>query len=89
MSAPSKTLERTAVLEGWTNRPGRRALREILEAYTDMLVEMLKYAVESGAPQATLHRTFYPGSGRGTRGCRRGVIKRRIKSGISDVQLRA
>ncbi|WP_054844747.1 hypothetical protein [Vulcanisaeta souniana] len=56
----SKTLKRTVVLEGWTNRTGRQALREITEAYRSMLQEMLDYAVENGgASQSTLHRVFY------------------------------
>ncbi|MGC9180029.1 MAG: IS200/IS605 family accessory protein TnpB-related protein, partial [Vulcanisaeta sp.] len=59
MEKLSKTLERTVVLVGWVNRFGRRALREIFEAYKTMLMEMLDYAVEHGASQATLHRVFY------------------------------
>ncbi|WP_054843925.1 hypothetical protein [Vulcanisaeta souniana] len=55
----SKTLKRTVVLEGWTNRTGRQALGEITEAYRSMLQEMLDYAVENGASQSTLHRVFY------------------------------
>jgi len=54
-----KTLKRTVVLEGWTNRYGRRALREIAEAYRSMLQEMVNYAVEHKASQATLHKVFY------------------------------
>jgi hypothetical protein len=48
-----KTLKRTVILESWTNRIGRQALRE------SMLQEMLCYAVEHRAPQSTLHRIFY------------------------------
>ncbi|MDK6028680.1 hypothetical protein QPL79_04835 [Ignisphaera sp. 4213-co] len=59
MSIQLKTLERTVVLEGWTNRVGREALREIFEAYRDMLQQMVDYAVEHSASQATLHRVFY------------------------------
>jgi len=55
----SKTLKRTVALEGYVNRYGRRALREVAEAYRDMLQEMVSYAVEHGASQATLHRAFY------------------------------
>ena len=54
-----KTLKRTVVLECWTNRFGRQALREITEAYKCMLQEMVEYAVEHGASQSTLHRVFY------------------------------
>jgi len=54
-----KTLKRTVVLEGWTNRYGRQALREITEAYKSMLQEMVNYAVEHGASQSTLHKLFY------------------------------
>jgi len=54
-----KTLKRTVVLEGWINRYGRQALREIAEAYKSMLQEMVEYAVENKASQATLHKVFY------------------------------
>ncbi|MEM2671745.1 MAG: IS200/IS605 family accessory protein TnpB-related protein [Sulfolobales archaeon] len=54
-----KTLRRTVVLEGWTNRFGREALREINEAYRTMLQEMLDYALKHSASQETLHRIFY------------------------------
>jgi len=54
-----KTLERTVILEAWTNRIGRQALREIEDAYKRMLQEMVVYAVEHKASQSTLHRVFY------------------------------
>jgi IS605 OrfB family transposase len=54
-----KTLKRTIILEGWTNSIGREALREIEEAYREMLSEMLCYALEHRASQSTLHRIFY------------------------------
>jgi putative transposase len=54
-----KTLKRTVVLEGWTNRIGRWALREIEEAYRSMLQEMLDYALKHKASQGTLHKVFY------------------------------
>ncbi|MEM4970662.1 MAG: IS200/IS605 family accessory protein TnpB-related protein [Sulfolobales archaeon] len=54
-----KILKRTIILEGWTNRFGRQALREISEAYRTMLREMLDYAIEHSASQETLHRIFY------------------------------
>ncbi|AFK50543.1 ISC1913-like transposase [Thermogladius calderae 1633] len=59
MSKLLKTLKRTVVLEGWVNSAGRRALREVFEAYRAMLQEMVEYAVEHNASQATLHRVFY------------------------------
>jgi IS605 OrfB family transposase len=55
----SKTITRTVVLECYTNRFARRALREIEEAYREMLVEMVEYAVEHKASQSTLHKVFY------------------------------
>jgi hypothetical protein len=33
-----KTLKRTIILEGWTNSIGREALREVGDAYREMLV---------------------------------------------------
>ena len=59
MSKQSKTLKRTVVLEGWTNRYGKQVLREITEAYKTMLQEMVNYAVERKASQSTLHKLFY------------------------------
>ncbi len=52
----SKTLRRTATLEGLANRFGRESLREIVEAYTSMLQEMLGYALEHNESQSTLYR---------------------------------
>jgi len=54
-----KTLKRTIILEGWTNSIGRQALREVGDAYREMLGEMLCYALEHRASQSTLHRIFY------------------------------
>ena len=59
MNEQLKTLKRTVVLEGWTNRYGRQALGEIIEAYRSMLQEMVDYAVEHKASQSTLHKLFY------------------------------
>ena len=59
MNKQLKTLKRTVVLEGWTNKFGRRALREIAKAYKEMLQEMVEYAVEHKASQSTLHKLFY------------------------------
>jgi len=55
----SKALTRTVVLECRTNRYARRSLREIEDAYREMLVEMVEYAVKYKASQETLHRVFY------------------------------
>jgi putative transposase len=54
-----KTLKRTVILEGWTSSIGKQALREIEDAYREMLGEMLCYALEYRASQSTLHRIFY------------------------------
>jgi IS605 OrfB family transposase len=54
-----KTLTRTVVLEFYANRFARKALREIENAYREMLVEMVEYAVKYKASQETLHRVFY------------------------------
>ena len=59
MNKQLKTLKRTVVPEGYVNRYGRQALREIIEAYKIMLQEMVDYAVEHKASQATLHKVFY------------------------------
>jgi IS605 OrfB family transposase len=55
----SKTLTRTVVLECYANRFVRKALREIENAYREMLVEMVEYAVKYKASQETLHNVFY------------------------------
>jgi IS605 OrfB family transposase len=54
-----KTLKRTIILEVWTNSIGREALREVGDAYREMLDVMIDYALEHGASQSTLHRIFY------------------------------
>ena len=54
-----KTLKRTIILEGWTNSIGREALREVGDAYREMLGEMTDYVLEYRASQSTLHRIFY------------------------------
>ena len=59
MNKQLKTLKKTVVLKGYVNRYGRQALREIVEAYRSMLQEMVNYAVEHKASQATLHKVFY------------------------------
>jgi len=55
----SKTITKTVVLECYTNRFARRSLREIEDAYREMLVEMVEYAVKYKASQETLHNVFY------------------------------
>jgi len=55
-----KTLTRTVVVECYANRYARIALREIENAYREMLQEMVEYAVEHKASQNTLHKVFYP-----------------------------
>jgi hypothetical protein len=55
----TKILRRTVILEGWVNRFGRQALREIEDAYREMLSEMTDYVLEHRASQSTLHRIFY------------------------------
>jgi putative transposase len=47
------------VLECRTNRYARRSLREIEDAYREMLVEMVEYAVKYKPSQETLHKAFY------------------------------
>ena len=59
MEKLSKTLTRTVVLECYANRFVRKALREIENAYREMLVEMVEYAVKYKASQETLHNVFY------------------------------
>jgi len=54
-----KTIERTVILEVWTNRIGRQTLRDIEVAYRRMLEIMVDYAVEYKASQSTLHKIFY------------------------------
>jgi IS605 OrfB family transposase len=54
-----KTLKRTIILEGWTNSIGRQALKEVGDAYREMLDVMISYALEHRASQSTLHRIFY------------------------------
>jgi hypothetical protein len=53
------TLKRTIILEGWTSSIGREALREVGDAYREILDVMIDYALEHGASQSTLHRIFY------------------------------
>jgi len=59
MSKLLKTIERTVILEAWTNRIGMHTLRKIEDAYRRMLKIMVDYAVEHKASQSTLHEAFY------------------------------
>jgi len=54
-----KILKRVVALEAYANNIGRRALKEIEEAYRKMLEEMVDYAVKHRASRGTLHRVFY------------------------------
>ena len=59
MKSSSKEVRRTVVVRCYTNKFARRALREIENAYKEMLREMVEYALEYGASQSTLHEVFY------------------------------
>ena len=59
MEKLTKILRRTIILEGWVNRFGRQALREIEDTYREMLDVMIDYALEHRASQPTLQRIFY------------------------------
>ena len=54
-----KSLKRTVILEGWTSSIDGEALREVGDAYREMLDVIIDYALEHRASQSTLHRTFY------------------------------
>jgi len=54
-----KEVKRTVVVECYANKRARKALREIEDAYREMLKEMVEYALEHGASQSTLHEVFY------------------------------
>jgi IS605 OrfB family transposase len=55
----SKEVRRTVVVECYANKSARKALREIENAYREMLKEMVEYALKHGASQSTLHEVFY------------------------------
>ena len=59
MRSSSKEVKRTVVVECYANKWTRKALREIEDAYREMLEEMVEYALEHGASQSTLHKVFY------------------------------
>jgi hypothetical protein len=72
LKSSSKEVKRTVVIECYANKFAKRALREIEDAYKEMLKEMVEYALEHGASQSTLQEVFYerfrerfPGSLRG------------------------
>jgi len=59
LRSSSKEVRRTVVVDCYANKRARKALREIEDAYREMLKEMVKYALEHGASQSTLHKVFY------------------------------
>ena len=59
MKSSPKEVKRTVVVECYANKKTRKALREIEDAYKEMLKEMVEYALEHGASQSTLHKAFY------------------------------
>ena len=59
MRSSSKEVRRTVVVDCYAGKRARKALREIEDAYREMLREMLEYALEHGASQSTLHKVFY------------------------------
>jgi len=59
LRSSSKEVKRTVVVECYANKRARKALREIEDAYREMLREMVEYALEHGASQSTLHEVFY------------------------------
>jgi IS605 OrfB family transposase len=61
LRSSSKEVRRTVVVECYANKQARKALREIEDAYREMLEEMVEYALEHGASQSTLHKAFYEG----------------------------
>jgi len=54
-----KVLHRTVVLECYASKLAKRALEEFVEPLRSMIGEMVEYALEHNAFQATLHRVFY------------------------------
>jgi len=59
LKTQSKTLEKTVMLECYTNHVGKRVLYEIEPAYRKMLVEMIGFALKNDATRKTLNQTFY------------------------------
>jgi len=59
LKSSPKEVKRTVVVECYANKKTRKALREIEDAYKEMLKEMVEYALEHGASQSTLHKAFY------------------------------
>lgn len=54
-----KQVARTVAVNCFGNRFTRQILKSAEDAYRRMVEEMVRYAVEHGASQATLHRVFY------------------------------
>jgi hypothetical protein len=59
LKSSSKEVKRTVVIECYANKFAKRALREIEDAYKEMLKDMVEHALEHGASQSTLHEVFY------------------------------
>jgi IS605 OrfB family transposase len=59
LRSSSKEVRRTVVVECYANKRARKILREIENAYKEMLREMVGYALEHSASQSTLHEVFY------------------------------
>jgi hypothetical protein len=59
LRSSSKEVKRTVVVECYANKRARRIIKEIENAYKEMLKEMVEYALKHGASQSTLHEAFY------------------------------
>jgi hypothetical protein len=59
LRSSSKEVKRAVVVKCYANQRVRRALREIEDAYKEMLKEIVEYALEHSASQSTLHEVFY------------------------------
>ena len=75
MRSSSKEVRRTVVVECYANKKTRKALREIEDAYREMLREMLEYALEHGASQSALHEVFYERLGSASPSSPRGLSR--------------
>jgi IS605 OrfB family transposase len=59
LKSSSKEVRRTVVVNCYANKRARRIIKEIENAYREMLKEMVDYALKHGASQSTLHKVFY------------------------------
>jgi len=75
LRSSSKEVKRTVVVECYANKRARKALREIEDAYREMLKEMVEYALKHGASQSTLHEVFYERLGSAFLGFPRGLSR--------------